>query len=189
MNTGNTDNFITSNDQVQMKRPVQHQEKKTLSPEMKRKLDAIIDDYSDIFSKDQYDIGLSTHPPIEIPTKGPPCILAPYTIPLKFRPWADNTINKLLEASMIQHTMSTWASPVIIAPKKGLELPKDPKTSLPVSAKLRLVCDYHKLNRKLPADFWRCDKEGWRIEKHGINAPYPLPVLTKCLCQYEVTNF
>ena len=153
MNTGNTDDFITSNDQVQMKRPVQHQEKQTLSPETKRKLDTIINEYSDIFSKDQYDIGLSTHPPLEIPTEGPPCTSAPYTIPVKFRPWADNTINKLLEAGMIQHTMITWASPVIIVPKKGLELPKDSKTPLPVSVKFRLVCDYRKLNRKLPADF------------------------------------
>ena len=119
MNTRNTDDFITSNNQVQMKRLVQHQEKQTLSSEMKRKLDTIINEYSDIFSKDQYDIGLSTHPPVEIPTEGPPCISAPYTIPLKFRPWADNTINKLLEAGMIQCTMSIWASPVIIIPKKS----------------------------------------------------------------------
>ena len=118
MNTGNTDDFITSNDQVQMNRPVQHQEKQTLSPEMKRKLHAIIDDYLDIFSKSQYDISQSTHPPVEIPTEGPPCISAPYTIPLKFRPWVDNTINKLLEAGMIQRTMSTWASPIIIVSKK-----------------------------------------------------------------------
>ena len=107
LNTGSTDDFITSNDQVQMKRPVQHWEEQTLSPEMKKKLDTIIDEYSDIFSKDQYDIGLSTHPPVEIPTEGPPCISAPCTIPLKFRPWADNTINKLLEAGMIQCAMST----------------------------------------------------------------------------------
>ena len=49
--TRNTDDFITSNDQVQTKRPVQHKEKQTLSPGTKRKLDAIIDDYSDIFSQ------------------------------------------------------------------------------------------------------------------------------------------
>ena len=181
MNTGNTDDFITSNNQVQMKRPVQHQEKQTLSPETKRKFDVIIDDYLDIFSKDQYNIGQSTHPPMEIPTEGPPCISAPYTIPLKFRPWADNTINKLLEAGMIQCTMSTWASPVIIVPKKGLEIPKDPKTPLAMKAKLRLVCNYHKLNRKLPADFWSYDKKGRRIEKHGINAPYPLPHIDEML--------
>ena len=102
LNSGSMDDFITNNDQVLMKRPVQHQEKQRLSPETKKKLDNIIDEYSDIFSKDQYDIGTSTHPPMEIPTEGPPCISAPYTIPLKFRPWANNTINKLLEAGMIQ---------------------------------------------------------------------------------------
>ena len=96
------DDFITSNDQVQTKRPVQHQDKQNLSPEMKKKLDNIIDKYLDIFSKDQYDIGTSTHPLVETPTEGPPCISAPYTTPLKFRHWADNTINKLLEAGMIQ---------------------------------------------------------------------------------------
>ena len=177
MNTGSTDDFITSNDQVQMKRPVQHKENQSLSSEMKRKLDTIIDEYLDIFSKDQYDIGLSTHPPVKIPMEGPPCISAPYTIPLKLRPWPDNMINKLLEAGMIQCTMSTWVSPVIIVPKKGLELPKDPKMPLPVSAQLRLVCDYRKLNKKLPADFWSYDKDGRRIENHRINAPYPLPCI------------
>ena len=102
LNSGSTDDFITNNNQVQMKRPVQHQEKQKLSPEMKKKLDNIINEYSDIFSKDQYDIGTSIHPPVEIPMEGPPCISTPYTIPLKFRPWADNTINKLLEAGMIK---------------------------------------------------------------------------------------
>ena len=62
LKTGNTDDFITSNNQVQMKRPVQHQENQKLSPETKRKLDAVIDKYSDISSKDQYDIRQSTHP-------------------------------------------------------------------------------------------------------------------------------
>ena len=81
-----TDDFITSNDEVQMKRPVQHQEKQNLSPETKKKLDNIIDEYLDIFSKDQYDIGTSTHPPVEILTERPPCISALYTILLKFRP-------------------------------------------------------------------------------------------------------
>ena len=117
--------------------------------EQKNKLDEIINEYADIFSKNQYDIGTSTHPLIEIPTEGPPCISVPYTIPLKFRPWADNTINKLLKAGMIQCTMSTWASLVIIEPKKELEVKtEDAKKPLLVDARLRLVCDYCKLNQK-----------------------------------------
>ena len=183
------DDFITSNDQVQMKRPVQHQEKQNLSPETKKKLDNIIDEYLDIFSKDQYDIGTSTHPPVEILTERPPCISALYTIPLKFRPWADNTINKLLEAGMIQRTMSMWASPVIIVPKKGLKVPKDPGTPLPVTAKLRMVCDYRKLNKKLPADFWSYDKDGRIIDNHGINAPYPLPHIDEMLALIRGRKF
>ena len=82
---------------------------------------------------------------------------------------------------MIQCTMSTWASTVIIIPKKGLETPKDRKIPLPVDARLRLVCDYHKLNLKIPADFWSYDKEGRRIEKQGINMPYPLLCIDEML--------
>ena len=189
LNSGSMDDFITNNDQVQMKRPVQHQEKQKLSPEMKKKLDNIINEYSGIFSKDQYDIGTSTHPPVEIPTEGPPCISAPYTIPLKFRPWADNTINKLLEAGMIQRTMSTWASPVIIVPNKGLKIPKDPGTPLPVTAKLRMVCDYRKLNKKLPADFWSYDEDSWKINNHGISTPHPLPHIDEMLASIRGRKF
>ena len=74
--------------------------------------------------------------------------------PIEFRPWIELTINKLLEAGMIQRTMSTWASPVIVIPKKGLEVKlEDAKKPSPVDVKLRLVCDYCKLNQKLHAYF------------------------------------
>ena len=87
--------------------------------------------------------------------------MAPYTIPLKFRPWVDNTLNKLLEAGMIQHTMSTWVSLVIIVPKKGLQANQgNPGEPLPLDVKLRMCCDYCKLNSKLPADFWNHNKQG-----------------------------
>ena len=46
VNTGKLDDFITSNNQVQTKRPVQYSDNPKLSPEMKRKLDEIIDKYS-----------------------------------------------------------------------------------------------------------------------------------------------
>ena len=129
----------------------------------------------DIFSKNQYDIRTSTHPLVEIPTEGPPCISAPNIITLKLKPWADNTINKLLEAGIIQCTINIWASPVMILPKKGLEVKlEDTRKPIPIDAGLRLVCDYHKLNQKLPADFWSYDKEGQKISRQGINAPYPL---------------
>ena len=90
---------------------------------------------------------------------------------------------------MIQQTMSTWTSPVIIVPKKGLEVPKDPGTPLPVTAKLRMVCDYRKLNKKLPADFWSYDKDGRRIDNHRINAPYPLLHIDEMLASIRGHKF
>ena len=86
MKAGSINDFITSGDQVQQKRQVKHTTSTKVSPETKKKLDQLIEEYKDVFSKDQYDVSVSTHPPVEIPTEGPPCISAPYTIPLKFRP-------------------------------------------------------------------------------------------------------
>ena len=70
MKAGSIDDFITNGDQVQQKRPVEHKTSAKVSPEMKKKLAQLIEDYADIFSKNQYDVGESTHPPIEIPTEG-----------------------------------------------------------------------------------------------------------------------
>ena len=85
--------------------------------------------------------------------------------------------------------MSTWASPVIIVPKKGLKVPKDPGTPSPVTAKLTMVCDYRKLNKKLPADFWSYDKDGQRIDNHGINTPYSLPHIDEMLASIRGHKF
>ena len=197
VSTGKLDDFITSSNQVRIKRPVQYAANLKYPPKTRKELDNIIKENSDIFSKDQYNVGISTHPPIKIPTEGPPCISASYTIPLKFRPWADNIINKLLEAGMIQHTMSTWASSIIIVPKKGLQSDlENPGKPFLVTAKLCLCCDYHKLNLKLPVDLWNYNKEGRRIVKQGINAPYPLPqidemfdtICRKCLTTLDCTG-
>ena len=69
---------------------------------------------------------------------------------------------------------------MIIIPKMGLKIDvKSSNAQLPPNARLRLVCDYRKLNSKLPADFWKYDKQEHRIGKQGINAPYPLPKIDK----------
>ena len=78
---------------------------------------------------------------------------------------------------------------MIIVPKKGLETPDDTKKPLPIDTRLRLVCDYCKLNQKLPADFWSYDKEGQRIAKQGINAPYPLPCIDEMLASIRGHKF
>ena len=152
-----------------MKRSIQYSENPKLPPDTKKELDKIINEYPDIFSKNQYDIGTSTPPlPHGNTHRGTAIHIYPLQTSLKFRSWADNTIKKLLEAIMIQRMMSTWASPGIIIPKKGLETNlEDPKKPFPVDAKLCLCCDYRKLKQK--------------IVKQGVNAPYPLPCIDKML--------
>ena len=66
---------------------------------------------------------------------------------------------------------------------------KDPGTPLPIKAKLRLVCDYRKLNKNLPADFWSYNKDGRRINNYGINAPYPLPCIDEMLVSIRGHKF
>ena len=70
---------------------------------------------------------------------------------------------------------------MIIVPKQGLEVPEDTKKPFPIDIRLRLVCDYCKLNQKLPVDFQSYNKEGQRITKQGINLPYQLPRIDKML--------
>ena len=75
-------------------------------------------------------------------------------------------------------------------PKKGLESnPDDPKKTFLVTARLCLCCDYRKLNQKLPAEIWSYDKEGRKIVKQGINAPYPLPHINKMLTTIRGKQF
>ena len=74
--------------------------------------------------------------------------------------------------------------------QKGLEVKlENAKKLLPIDAKLRLVCDYCKLNQKLPADFWNYDKEGRRIMKQGINVPHTLPCIDKMLTLIKSHKF
>ena len=90
--------------------------------------------------------------------------------------------------------MSMWASPVIIVPKKGLQTNQgNPGEPVAIDAKLRMCCNYRKLNTKLPADFWNYDKQGKKIVKQGINTPYPLPHIdemfdTTCLTMLDCTR-
>ena len=51
MKAGSVDDFITNGDQVQQKRPVEHKTSAKISPETKKKLAQLIEDYADIFSK------------------------------------------------------------------------------------------------------------------------------------------
>ena len=67
----------------------------------------------------------------------PPVSLRPYTLPLKHYEWVQREIESLERAGVITKSMSKWASPIVIVPKKSAH--GEP-------LKRRLCIDFRKVN-------------------------------------------
>ena len=67
----------------------------------------------------------------------PPVSLRPYTLPLKHYEWVQREIESLERAGVITKSMSKWASPIVIVPKKSA--PGEPP-------KRRLCAEFRKVN-------------------------------------------
>ena len=98
--------------------------------------------YNSIVSKSVTDISKPNLIELDIPTKGPPVASKPYTIPLKYRYFADHEIKQLEEAGIISRSMNDWASPILVIPKKEdqVEIPAN-KAQLQVSIRANLILD------------------------------------------------
>ena len=57
----------------------------------------------------------------------PPISSRPYTLPLKHYEWVQREKESLEQAGVIKKSMSNWASPIVIVPKKSApgETPKE----------------------------------------------------------------
>ena len=82
-----------------------------------------------------------------------------YTLPLKHYDWVHQKMETLEKAGVIERSLSPWASPVIVVPKKSA--PDEPP-------RRRLCVDYHKVNA-LQQEVRRTDKST------GCLSLYPLP--------------
>ena len=87
-----------------------------------------------------------------------PVAQSPYTLPLKHYEWVRKEIETLEKAGVIVKSLSPWASPVIVVPKKSA--PDEPP-------RRRLVIDYRKIN-SLQQQIKRVDKST------GCLSLYPL---------------
>ena len=83
----------------------------------------------------------------------------PYTLPLKHYDWVRKEIETLEKAGVIERSLSPWASPVIVVPKKSA--PDEPP-------RRRLCVDYRKVN-DLQQKVSKTDKST------GCLSLYPLP--------------
>ena len=121
---------------------------------------ALCEQQHEHFSKNNKDIGRTQLIEMEIDTGDSLQVAqSPYTLPLKHYDWVRQEIETLEKSGVIERSLSRWASPVIVVPKKSA--PDEPP-------RRRLCIDYRKVNALQP-EVKRTDKGT------GCLSLYPLP--------------
>ena len=151
-----------------------------VSEEAKQKLNTLLEGkYSNIVSKSATDTGRTNLIELDIPTEGPCMSCRPHSIPLKYRDFVDEEIQQLEDAGIISRSMSNWASPILVVPKKPM--PQDPKSSNKKQFNLRLFIDYRKLNSQII--MVRQVKFNGILGK--VVASYPLPTIDTLFVRFR----
>ena len=122
--------------------------------------EALCEQQHEAFSKNNKDIGRTQLIKMEIDTGDSlPVAQSPYTLPLKHYDWVCQEIETLEKSGVIERSLSRWASPVIVVPKKSA--PDEPP-------RRRLCVNYRKVNALQP-EVKQTDKGT------GCLSLYPLP--------------
>ena len=105
---------------------------------MRSAFDELCERYPKVFSRGNEDIGRTQLITMDIDTgDSPPVSSRPYTLALKHHQWVQEEIETLECAGVITKSMSPWASPIVVVPKKSQ--PGEPP-------KKRLCIDFRKIN-------------------------------------------
>ena len=129
--------FLTSPVDVPGPRRVDLQDA-DITPSTRSAFDPLCEKYPKVFSKGNEDIGRTQLVTMDIDTgDSPPVSSRPYTLALKHHRWVQEEIETLERVGIITKSMSPWASPIVIVPKKSQ--PGEPP-------KKRLCIDFRKIN-------------------------------------------
>ena len=152
--------FITSPADFDTHRKVKLQDAEVLD-KYKIEFKKLCEEYNDIFSKDSSDIEKTPLITMEIETGDiPPVCQRIYNLPLKHIDWVQKELNMLEKAGVITRSVSPWASPIVIVPKR-MPLGEPPKK--------RLSVDYRVINSLLP----KVNKAHLKV--NGVLTLVPLP--------------
>ena len=100
--------------------------------------DELCEKYPTIFSRGNEDIGRTQLITMDIDMKDSPLVSShPYMLALKHHQWVQDEIETLERAGVITKSMSPWASPIVVVPKKSQH--REPP-------KKRLCIDFRKIN-------------------------------------------
>lgn len=109
---------------------------------IKEQFEEIRTDFKFAFSKDSGDFGKTELIYMDIDTgDSPPVAQRPYSLALKHIEWVNKEILELEKAGIIVKSISPWASPIVIVPKKSA--PGEP-------IRRRMCVDYRAVNALLP---------------------------------------
>ena len=151
--------FICSPADVPGPRKVQLQDK-TITTDIRQKFKELCEEYGEAFSKNNEDIGRTKLVKMDIDTgDSPPVSSRPYTLPLKHYEWVQREIESLECAGVITKSMSKWASPIVMVPKKSAA--REP-------LKKRLCVDFRKVN-ELQQEVIMAGKTKGQISIHPVS--------------------
>ena len=110
--------FITSPTEINTHRRINLQDAQ-VSAKYREQFRLLCKEFEDIFSKDSTDIRKTPLITMDIDTgDSPPVCQKPYNLPLKHREWVQKELETLERAGVIVRSISPWASPIVIVPKK-----------------------------------------------------------------------
>ena len=162
--------FITSPADIETQRKVKLQDAYITEID-KAIFRCLCTEFEDIFSKSSEDIGHTPLVIIDIDTgDSPPVCQKPYSLSLKHVEWVQKELEILERAGVIQRSMSPWASPIVIVPKKTE--PGEPP-------RRRMCVDYRMLNSLLPP----VNKAHSKAK--GIVTLVPLPKIDEIYAQLQ----
>ena len=162
--------FITSPADVETQRKVKLQDA-CITEIDKARFGSLCNEFEDIFSKSSEDIGHTPLVTMDMDTgDSPPVCQKPYSLPLKHVEWVQKELEILERAGVIQRSMSSWASPIVIVPKKTE--PGEPP-------RRRMCVDYRMLNSLLPP----VNKAHSKAK--GIVTLVPLPKIDEIYAQLQ----
>ena len=134
-----------------------------ISQETRERFEKLKEKYPKVFSVSSQDIGHTNLVTMHVDTgDNPPICQKPYTLPLKHYSWVQQEIETLEHAGVIKKSISPWASPIVVVPKKSA--PGEPP-------RWRMCVDFRKINELQPK-MQRVDKQ---TDTQGNLSLIPLP--------------
>ena len=110
--------FITSPADIEVHRKVELQDA-DITEAQQNAFRELCNEFKDIFSIDSSDIRKAPLTEMEIDTGDSlPITQKPYTLPLKHATWVQKELEILEKAGVIVRSVSPWASPIVIVPKR-----------------------------------------------------------------------